>query len=37
MTENGSPFCHVQVNAVTSPSILKRIQTMKKPISRPLP
>jgi thioredoxin 1 len=29
MTENGSPFRHVQ-NVVTSPSTLRRIQTMKR-------
>jgi thioredoxin 1 len=30
VTENGSPFRHVLVNVVTSPSTLRRIQTMKK-------
>jgi thioredoxin 1 len=30
VTENGSPFRHVQVNAMTSPSTLRRIQAMKK-------
>ena len=30
MTEDGSRFRHVQVNAMTSPSILRRIQTIKK-------
>jgi thioredoxin 1 len=30
VTENGSPFRHVFVNVVTSPSTLRRIQTMKK-------
>lgn len=30
MTGNGSPFCHVHVNVVTSTSTLRRIQTMKK-------
>jgi thioredoxin 1 len=30
MTEKGSAFCHVHVKVVTSPSTLRRIQTMKK-------